>query len=237
MRFTNLKRAKAGGLGTEKSRALPWAHFCTGPWLQLLGCGREAWAFQSSISHSYRRPLRRCRAHRATRDHQSSSWSWAGCCLLAPEPSHCHSQKRGLGCSSLWAPADSPSHRAKRSLNIPVPPRIQIYTVPERGRVREGAGEARERERDETQRGNAFRLETWILEETFIYFHTNSQLKIIHVIIPIWTSPQVLPGAYLHPRFPRCQWVIPFLFTILDSGVSDCKVPTKPPGIFLKCRL
>lgn len=54
----------------------------------------------------------------------------AGCRLFAPQPSHCHSQKRGSDCSSLWSPAGSLSHQAKRSLNIPVPPRIQIYTVP-----------------------------------------------------------------------------------------------------------
>lgn len=148
-----MKRAKAGGLGTGKSGALPWAHFCMGWWPQLVECGRGAWAFQSSTSHSYRRPLGRCRAHHGAWDNQHSPWSWAGCRVLGPEPSHCHSQKRGGGCCSLQAPAGSPSHQAKRSLNIPVLLRIQIYTVPERRRGRGSKGGKRERDEKERHLG------------------------------------------------------------------------------------
>lgn len=46
--------------------------------------------------------------------------------------------ERGLGRSSLRTLAGSLGRRARRSLNIPAPPRIQIYTGPERRRGREG---------------------------------------------------------------------------------------------------
>lgn len=141
-----LEKSKSKRSRNRKIWGLAVGALLHGPWLWLAGCGSETLAFQNSISHSYRRPSpRRCRAHHRTRDHKSSPWSWAGCRLSVPGPSHCRSQKRGLGCSRFWTPAGSPSHQAKRSLNIPVPPRIQIYTVPERTKGREGDEETGER--------------------------------------------------------------------------------------------
>lgn len=146
MKFTHLKRAKARGLGTEKSGALLWVHFCMDRGCGWLGVEAKPWPFRTaSPTATGDPPPRRCRAHHRTRDHKSSPWSWAGCRLSVPGPSHCRSQKRGLGCSRFWTPAGSPSHQAKRSLNIPVPPRIQIYTVPERTKGREGDEETGER--------------------------------------------------------------------------------------------
>lgn len=126
---THLKGAKASGQGTGASRAV--CERGAGG-----GCRARGGAFPSLSLQQQETPLRR-RSSRGTRGPQSSPWSWAGCRVSAPAPSHCHPQKRGRGCHSLGVLAGSLSHRAKRSLGIPVPPRIQIYTVPER-RGREG---------------------------------------------------------------------------------------------------
>lgn len=125
MRVTNSKGAKARGLGTKKSRALPRMHFH--------GCGcfgaeGKPGPFRAASPTATGDPSESAEPTTATGPPVFSLE--LGRCLFTPEPSHCHSQKRGLGCSSLWIPAGSPSRWAKRSLNIPVPPRIQIYTVP-----------------------------------------------------------------------------------------------------------
>lgn len=145
MRFTNLKRTKARGLGTKKIPGPSRGHTCVGPWLWLVGCGREAWAFQSSIPTATGDPSE---GAGPTTGHGTTSLLLGvgqGATSQPLSPVTAIHRKRGFGCSSLWAPAGSPSRWAKRSLNIPVPPRIQIYTVPERGRGREEAERVRER--------------------------------------------------------------------------------------------
>lgn len=189
MRFTNLERMKARGLGTGCPGPCLWVHFCLGPGLWLVRCGREAWACECGIFHSYGKPPQQGAEPSAEHGTVSLLLGFGRRChLCAPVPSHCHSQKRGRGCSGLWTPAGFPSHWAKRSLDIPVPPRIQIYTVPERRRDK--GEETRERWRG---RGKGIRFEICILEKKiFIYIHSKSQLKIIH----IWTSFCVPLDAY-----------------------------------------
>lgn len=136
-----MRRAKAGGLGTEKSRALPQEHFCTGLWPPL------GWVWKGGLGLS----------EQHLPQLQESTWKvqslpqntgpsrlllgvGQGASFKPLSPVTIHRKGRGArSCSSRWAPAGSPSHQAKRSLNIPVPPRIQIYTVPARGEGREGA--------------------------------------------------------------------------------------------------
>lgn len=133
MRVTNSERTKARGLGIGSPGPCLWVGFC-GP--GAVRCRKEASLHWNSISHRYR-PLPE--AAEPTAEHETTSLlHGAGqvCHLGAPETSHCQSHKKRGSRSSLWTLAGPPSSQSKRSLNIPVPPHIQIYTVPERRRRR-----------------------------------------------------------------------------------------------------
>lgn len=133
MRLTNSERTKARGLGIESPGPCLSVNFC-GP--SVIRCRREARA----PSEQHLPQLQK------TRQKLQSPWQSvrppvfflelgrrATSELLRPViVSH---RKRGsTATNSLWTLAGFSSNWAKRSLNIPAPPHIQIYTVPERRR-------------------------------------------------------------------------------------------------------
>lgn len=151
MRVTNSEQTKARGLGIGSPGPCLWVAFC-GP--DAVRCRRQVPQLQTPPE-----------AAGPSAEHDTTSLlPGAGQVghLGAPETSHCQSQKKRGSCSDLWTLAGSPSNQSKKNLNIPVPPHIQIYTVPARRRRIRGEREKRK---------ECIRLELQILEKT-LSIHT-----------------------------------------------------------------
>ena len=108
------------------------AHFCTGAW--LVGYAKDAGVCRVTASTVPGDPGQVQSPPWTAGPPVSSSESGR----VLPQAQSLPFTERGLGRSSLWTLAGSPGRQARRSLNIPAPPRIQIYTGPERRRGREG---------------------------------------------------------------------------------------------------